>query len=126
MNKQLKTFDTLTRVALDAALMSLRRAAQAEEKKVHELRALEAASTQRRAALDDCGGADLATWAGADERWDAWCIEARSRLNIERAACRAEWEIQRDVASRAFSKHLAVQKLIERQAEIHKRAASRR
>lgn len=125
METRLKKLRSLTKMALDVEMMKLQKIVSAEAEKTGEIKELHTTQTERATVLSEKGGADLALYSGADNRWAIWKQRKVSSLNTQKAALIAAKEEQKLHTQKAFGKDKAVQKLVETAREVARITQSR-
>lgn len=108
-HKRMAELSKVTGVALDAALLKVRSAAQASAEITSRIAALDA---DRRRMVQDVESA--ATRAGADLLWHRWAEAQRAELNKALARARVAEDGARRAATRAFGRDEALAKVIEK------------
>lgn len=125
MEKRLKKLGALTSMALEVEMMKLQKLALAEKEKDDQIRELRASQTTRSLSLSDKGGADLALYVGADQRWARWVQTKISELNRQKAALIASRQEQKLYTQKAYGKDEAVRGLIQKAQETARIEQSR-
>jgi len=104
-------------MALDVEMMKLQRITRADQRKASQIQSLNKLGTDRDASLVSEGGADMALYAGADDRWRMWKQKEIMTLNTQRAALIAAKDEQKMHTKKAFGKDEAVRRLVVRAAD---------
>lgn len=113
MEDRLKKLRALTKMALDVEMMKLQKIQFFEAEKADQIEELHQLESERATELSEKGGADLALYSGADNRWSIWKQKKVAGLNTQKAALIAAKDEQRQHTQKAFGKDKAVGKLAE-------------
>ena len=125
MGKELERLRALTKMALGVEMMKLQQAVLAEKQKTAQIDALKNLRKTRAESLSEKGGADLALYGGADQRWAQWSQVKVSELNTQKAAMIVQKEEQKMRTQTAFGKDEAVRRLVESEQEEERIVNSR-
>lgn len=126
MEKRLRKLRALTKMSLDVEMMKLQKITLAEEEKAEQIEKLQKSQSERATSLSEKGGADIALYGGADNRWAIWKQRKISALNTQKAALIAARDEQKLHTQKAFGKDEAVRRLVDTAREAARISLSRK